>query len=465
MPLTVAPSAVAIDYVVDGPRTAAAVAAGRSSLIGLTVQGADREPRFVDQDLAGLLRGLGARQRLYPDALFALAVEAVNDLPSPATFHDFHALSCLLYGHDPFRWQPDRGMDRAALICMSLTEKRIPFASYAQFLCNAQQEQLCSVYEQVELPVIAPTLAITLAGVPVNAATLEQLANAEGPARASAAALLRQVQPDGRVCADFDPLGAITGRYSCQDPNLQGLPPAVLAAVEASPGHLLMEADVSQCELRVLAHFTQDPGLLTAFRDGNVDLHVQTAAAVLGVAGKPVTDAERSIGKQVNFAIIYGMTADSLAQKLAITRSEAQIVLDGYFAAYPAVGSWIAQVHAAAHEDRQVRTLSGRRRRLDDIRSCDPQAVSAAQRQAVNTIIQGTAADLLKLALIRLNTELPAGVKMLLPVHDSLLYEVPQELLEETRRIVQEEMEAVPAGFTVPLKIDIKTGRTWADCK
>jgi DNA polymerase I-like protein with 3'-5' exonuclease and polymerase domains len=465
MPLSIAPNAIAIDYVVSGPRTAAAVAAGRSRLIGLVIQESDQEPRFVDQDLAGLLHGLRDRQRLYPHALFALAVEAVNDLPPPFDFHDFHALTCLLYGHDPFQWEPAEGLDQTALISMALTEKIIPLDSYGQFLGNAAQEHLAAVYEEIELPVIAPTLAMTLTGVPFNTSALEELAGREGSVATNATALLRQVQPDGRIYADLDPLRTVTGRYSCREPNLQGLSPALRAAVEASPGHLLLEADVSQCELRVLAHFSQDPRLLAAYRDGNVDLHAQTAAAALGIAPEQVTDEQRGIGKQVNFAIVYGMTADSLAQKLAISPIEGQALLDGYFAAYPGVRAWIARVHAAAYEDRQVRTFSGRRRQIPDIRSRDPGEVATAQRQAVNTIVQGTAADLMKLALIRLNDALPDGVKMLLPVHDSMLLEAPESLVEETRRIVVESMESTPADFSVPLRIDTHTGRAWADCK
>ncbi len=222
---------------------------------------------------------------------------------------------------------------------------------------------------------------------------------------------------------------------------------------------------MSQCELRVLAHFSQDPRLLAAYRDGNVDLHVQTAAAALGIAPEQVTDDERGIGKQVNFAIVYGMGADSLAQKLVISPTEAQGLLDGYFAACPGVGAWIAQIHAAAYEDRQVRTLSGRRRPLPDIRSRDPGESALARRQAVNTIVQGTAADLMKLALIRLNDALPDGVRMLLPVHDSVLLDVPSTLVEETQQIVAEAMETLPAGFGVPLKVELSSGQKWAECK
>ena len=358
-----------------------------------------------------------------------------------------------------------RKIDRTTLIRMALAEKIVPLDSFGQFLGNAAQAHLDSVYEQIELPVIAPTLAMTLSGVPFNTTTLEELADSGGSVVTSAAALLRHVQTDGRIYANLDPLRTITGRYSCRDPNLQGLSPALRAAVEASPGHLLLEADASQCELRVLAHFSQDPRLLAAYRDSNVDLHVQTAAAALGIAAEQVTDEQRGIGKQVNFAIVYGMAADSLAQRLAITTWEAQALLDGYFAVYPGVGTWIAQVRTAAYEVRQVRTLSGRRRPLPDIRSRDPDEVATAQRQAVNTVIQGTAADLMKLALIRLNNALPDGVRMLLPVHDSVLLEVPEGLVEEPRKIVQDAMETLPDGFSVPLKIEVKTGRTWAECR
>jgi DNA polymerase I-like protein with 3'-5' exonuclease and polymerase domains len=458
MPLSIAPNAVALDYVVNGPRTAAAVAAGRSPLIGLVIQDAGQEPRFVDCDLAGLLDSLGDRQRLYPSALFALAVEAANDLPSPSDFHDFHALCCLLYGHDPFQWQPGNE-DRAGLVRLA-QEKTIPFASYAQFLDNTRQERLDSVYEQIELPVIVPTLAMTLAGVPFNAGVLAELV--KGPAGSHAAALLRHAQPDGRVYADLDPMGAVTGRYTCQDPNLQGLATPVRAAVEASPNCVLMEADVSQCELRVLAHFSQDAGLLAAYREG-IDLHRQTAAAVLGIA--EVSAEQRRIGKQVNFAIVYGMTADGLAQKLGIMPCEAQRLLDGYFAAYPGVRSWIAQVHTSAQVNREVRTLSGRRRRLPDIRSRDPAAVATAQRQAVNTIVQGTAADLMKLALIRLHQALPPEVRLLMTAHDSVLLELPERLVAQTRDIVLSAMQSPPPNFGVPVHVDVKTGRTRADCK
>lgn len=464
MPLSIASNAVAIDYVVEGPRTAAAVAGDRSQLIGVVVQEPGQEPRFVDQDLAGLLRGLGDRQRLYPHALFALAVDAVNDLPPPSDFHDFHALVCLLYGRDPFQWQPAEGANREAIICMALAEKIIPLASYAQFLGNATMEHVAAVYEEIELPVIAPTLAMTLAGVPVNIAALEERTGDRGSVATNATALLRHVQPDGRVYANLDPVGTLTGRYSCSEPALQALDRRVRRAIEAAPGCVLMEADYSQMELRVLAHFSRDTVLLHAFQH-DIDLHVRTAAHVLGIAETDVTDEQRSLGKTLNFGIVYGQTAYGLADDQAMPLQRAQALLDAHAEAYPGVAAWVTQVHRQAANMGEVRTLYGRRRYLPNIYSTLAGDVAEARRHAVNTIIQGTAADLLKMALIRLHDALPERVRMLLPVHDSLLCEVPQALVEETRRIVTDAMEAAPAGFTVPLKVEIRTGRTWAECK
>ena len=324
------------------------------------------------------------------NALFALAVEAVNDLPPPSDFHDFHALTCLLYGHDPFQWEPDRGMDRAALISMALAEKIIPLDSYAQFLGNARQEQLGC-------------------GLRRNRAAGHRAHAGHDPGRRSlqyqhagatcAPRRLRPVPSPPPCCAKCSLTAGSTptstrwvqsrAGITCRDLTCKGAE-ALRTAVEASPGHLLMEADVSQCELRVLAHFSQDPRLLDAFRDGNVDLHVQTAAAALGIAAEQVTNEQRGIGKQVNFAIVFGMAADSLAQRLGISPVEAQMLLDGYFAAYPGVRAWIAQVHAAgrtkiARYARSAVVVAG----FLIFDSRDPGEVATAQRQAVNTIVQG----------------------------------------------------------------------------
>jgi DNA polymerase-1 len=203
--------------------------------------------------------------------------------------------------------------------------------------------------------------------------------------------------------------------------------------------------------------------LLHAFQH-DIDLHARAAARVLGIAEAAVTDQQRSLGKTLNFGIVYGQTAYGLADDQAMPLHRAQALLDAHAEAYPGVAAWIADVHQQASNTGEVRTLFGRRRYLPDIYSASEALAAEARRHAVNTIVQGTGADLLKLALIRLHDTLPDDVRMLLPVHDSVLLEVPEALVEETRQIVTAAMETLPAGFTVPLKIIIKTARTWAEC-
>ena len=281
----------------------------------------------------------------------------------------------------------------------------------------------------------------------------------------SASGVLAAVDPATSVVrGNLDPLGTLTGRYSCSSPALQALDKRVLRAIEAAPGCVLLEADYSQMELRVLAHFSQDAALLHAFQH-DIDLHRRTAARVLGIAETDVTDQQRQLGKALNFGIVYGQTAYGLADELGVPIQRAEALLAAHAAAYPGVTAWIASVHQQASNVGEVRTLYGRRRPLPNIYSANDALAAEARRHAVNTIIQGTAADLMKLALVRLHDRLPDHVRMLLPVHDSVLLSLPQELVEETSRIVTAVMEAAPAGFSVPLKVAVKSGRTWADCK
>ena len=284
------------------------------------------------------------------------------------------------------------------------------------------------------------------------------------PAYDSASGVLAAVDPATSIVrGNLDPLGAETGRYSCSDPPLQALDRRVRRAIEASSGCVLLEADYSQMELRVLAHFSQDPALLHAFEHG-IDLHVRTAAHVLGIAEADVTAQQRSLGKTLNFGIVYGQTAYGLADELGVTMQRAEELLAAHTAAYPGVAAWTAAAHQQAANMGEVRTFYGRRRQLPNIYSASDALAAEARRHAVNTIIQGTAADLMKLALIRLHDTLPDDVRMLLPIHDSVLLEVPTALVDETRRIVVAAMEAVPAGFSVPMKVEVKTGRMWAEC-
>ncbi len=281
----------------------------------------------------------------------------------------------------------------------------------------------------------------------------------------SAKGVMEAVDPATSIVrGNLDPLGTLTGRFSCSDPPLQALDRRVRRAIEAAPGCVLMEADYSQMELRVLAHFSQDAALLHAFQHDE-DLHVRTAASVLGVAEADVTAEQRQLGKTLNFGIVYGQREYGLADELGVIMQRAEELLAAHATAYPGVAAWISQVHKQAENSGEVRTLYGRRRYLPNIYSTLAGDVAEARRHAVNTIVQGTAADLLKMALVRLHDTLPDEVRMLLSVHDSLLCEVPQALVEETRQIVTEAMETTPAGFSVPLKVEVKTGRTWADCK
>jgi DNA polymerase-1 len=338
---------------------------------------------------------------------------------------------------------------------------------------DSAPELIHYLYEELGLPVPAYTangnpstsnkalqaLADTHPAVPAILAYQQHK-----PARDAAISLLSHLEPTGLVHAELDPLGAATGRFSCSNPNLQGLAAPVRAAIEAAPGCVLLEADYSQMELRVLAHFSQDAALLHAFQH-DIDLLVRTAARVLGVAEADVTAQQRQLGKTLNFGIVYGQTAYGLADELGVPMEEAEAHLAAHAAAYPGIVAWIAEVHQQALNYGEVRTLYGRRRYLPNIYSALPADAAEARRHAVNTVIQGTAADLMKLALVRLNAELPDGVRMLLPVHDSLLCEVPAELVDETRQIVIAAMEAVPKGFSVPLKVGVKLGKTRASCK
>lgn len=269
----------------------------------------------------------------------------------------------------------------------------------------------------------------------------------------------------GCVHGLLDPLGTATGRFSCREPNLHGVPGIVRHAVHARDGKMLVEADISQAEYRVLAHFTCDPGLVEVFQASNVDLHKQTMALVLGKAVDDVTPAERKVGKVVNFGIIYGETEHGLSRQLRIGVAEARGFIDGFFRGRPAVRDWIESIKQQVRHNGYVQTLSGRRRNLPAIWSGNSVAVAEAERQAVNTVIQGTAADLMKLMLTGLRRSLPEDCRMLMTVHDSVLLEVASSQVSEVARITQHAMERPLAGFSIPIRVDVHAGADWASCK
>lgn len=285
-------------------------------------------------------------------------------------------------------------------------------------------------------------------------------------------ALPSLVAADGRLHTRYHQAVAATGRLSSHDPNLQNIPVRtdigrqVRRAFRARDGYRLLVADYSQIELRVLAHISDDEALVDIFRHGG-DIHRSTAATVFGVAPALVTDEQRRASKTINFGIIYGMSAFGLARALGIARGEAQAFIDAYFERFPGVRAYTEQTLSSAEETLQVETLYGRVRYIPDIRSRNRAVRENARRMAVNARIQGTAADLLKLAMIavdrRLRSELEAA-RLLLTVHDELVLEAPSADMDALASLVREEMEGV-ADLSVPLVVDVGTGPDWYDSK
>ncbi|HYX71012.1 MAG TPA: DNA polymerase I [Terriglobales bacterium] len=275
---------------------------------------------------------------------------------------------------------------------------------------------------------------------------------------------------DHRLHTTFNAAATATGRLSSVNPNLQNIPVRtelgreIRAAFIAEPGNLLLSADYSQIELRLLAHFSEDKLLTEAFRRGD-DIHAQTAARVFGVPPLMVTDDQRRAAKVVNFGIVYGLSAFGLAQQLGITPGEARKFIDAYFESHAGVRRWIDQTIADCRKQQVVRTLFGRVRPIPDINSKNPNMRGFAERTAVNSPLQGTAADLIKLAMIQIDTELERRklkAVMTLQVHDELVFEAPEKETEELRALVKEKMENAHK-LRVPLLVEIGAGPNWRD--
>ena len=276
----------------------------------------------------------------------------------------------------------------------------------------------------------------------------------------------------GRIHTSFNQAGAATGRLSSSNPNLQNIPirtelgRQIRAAFIPREGWKLVVADYSQIELRLLAHMSHDPLLVEAFRNGE-DIHTRTAAEVMGMPPLMVTPEARSRAKAVNFGIVYGISAFGLAAQLGISRSEAELYIRGYFERYAGVRKFIDATIADVRRTGVARTLLGRERPIPDMNSRNPNARGFAERTAVNSPLQGTAADLIKLAMVRIDRELQAGgfrAVMLLQVHDELVFEAPPEETARLSVLVKREMEQV-YRLEVPLIADIGIGDNWRDAK
>jgi DNA polymerase-1 len=276
----------------------------------------------------------------------------------------------------------------------------------------------------------------------------------------------------GRLHTSFNQTGAATGRLSSSNPNLQNIPirtelgREIRAAFVPRPGWKLVVADYSQIELRLLAHMSQDPLLVEAFRNGE-DIHTRTAAEVLGVPPLMVTAEARRNAKAVNFGIVYGISAFGLAAQLGISRGEAEKYIRNYFARYAGVKRFIDATIAEVRQTGVTKTLFGRERPIPDINSRNPNARGFAERTAVNSPLQGTAADLIKLAMVNIDGALQSdGLNgaMLLQVHDELVFECPPEEIPRLSALVKREMEGV-RELSVPLLVDVGVGDNWRDAK
>jgi len=277
---------------------------------------------------------------------------------------------------------------------------------------------------------------------------------------------------DGRLHTTFNQSGAATGRLSSSNPNLQNIPVRtklgrqIRAAFVASDGWKILAADYSQIELRLLAHMSHDAVLVDAFRKGE-DVHTRTAAEVFGVPPLMVTPEMRRSAKAVNFGIVYGQSAFGLANQLGIARQEADRYIRSYFERYRGVRKFIDEAIGRVREEGVTRTLFGRERPIPDINSRNPNARGFAERTAVNTPLQGTAADLIKLAMIRIDGLLAQqnfSGRMLLQVHDELVFEAPEEEAKHLGALVKREMESV-YRLDVPLLVDVGIGDNWRDAK
>ena len=276
----------------------------------------------------------------------------------------------------------------------------------------------------------------------------------------------------GRLHTSFNQAGAATGRLSSSNPNLQNIPirtelgREIRAAFVPRQGWKLVVADYSQIELRLLAHMSGDELLVEAFRNGE-DIHTRTAAEVMGVPPMMVTAEARRDAKAVNFGIVYGISGFGLAAQLGISRGEAEKYIKNYFERYAGVKRFIDDTIAEVRKTGVTRTLFGRERPIPEINGRNASARGFAERTAVNSPLQGTAADLIKLAMVRIDRVLTAGghqAAMLLQVHDELVFECPPEELEVVSALVKREMEGV-YELKVPLVVDIGTGDNWRDAK
>jgi DNA polymerase-1 len=353
-----------------------------------------------------------------------------------------------------------------------------------EFNINSPQQLSKILFDKLQLPSLKRNIKTKTASTAVE--VLEELALAHDMPRLILEwralqklkgtyidALPQLVNPEtGRVHTCFNQAVAATGRLSSSDPNLQNIPirtelgREIRGAFVAEPGHVLISADYSQIELRVLAHLSGDEALVDAFRKDE-DIHDRTALKVFGEKSGLGYHELRRRAKIINYALLYGKTAFTLAKDIGVSQDAAQEFINAYFAGFPSVRAFIDNLLATARETGVVKTMFGRRRLVPDLTSRNYQIRTGAERYAVNFPIQGSAADILKRAMIDVHRELQATAsraRMILTVHDELLFEAPQEAADETSALVRERMEAA-VQLGVPLTVEVGVGANWKEAK
>jgi DNA polymerase-1 len=372
---------------------------------------------------------------------------------------------------------------RSLTATLASVEQEIKAAAGTDFNINSTPQLRTILFDKLQLPVLKRTKT----GPSTDFEVLEQLAalghdvprllieyrEISKLKSTYVDALPGYISPaTGRIHTSFNQAGASTGRLSSSDPNLQNIPirsargEAVRRAFVAPPGALLLTADYSQIELRLLAHLSGDPAFVEAFAGGG-DIHRQTAALIFDVAEGDVTGDMRARAKTINFATIYGQGSFSLSRQLGITQDEAKRFIAQYFERFAGVRAWLDRTIEEARERGYVETLFGRRRFIPEIRDRNFNIRAFAERTATNSPLQGSAADLIKIAMLRLHHALrQRGLRagMVLQVHDELVLEVPEAEREAAQILVKREMEGA-ASLRVPLVVTLGMGTNWVDAK
>ncbi|MDB5100798.1 MAG: polymerase [Cyanobacteria bacterium RYN_339] len=364
---------------------------------------------------------------------------------------------------------------------LQAAEAKIHELAGEKFNINSPKQLAVILFEKLGLPVIKRTKT----GISTDAEVLEELADSHeivasilefrqlGKLKSTYVdALPLSINPaTGRIHTSYSQTVAATGRLSSNEPNLQNIPIRTelgreirRAFVPGSPGRVFVAADYSQVELRILAHITQDPTFVKAFRD-DMDIHAVTASEIFNVPLAEVTSDQRRRAKTTNFGIIYGQSDFGLSKALRIPRKEAKDFIEKFNARYPGVQHYMIRTIAGAKRQGYVETLSGRRRYIPEVNSANRTLRDFGERMAINAPIQGTSADIIKIAMVRLQPQLAAlGADMLLQVHDELVFEVDADKVEALTALVREVMESA-FSLTVPLKVDVHAGENWREAK